>query len=748
MFHIKGCKLVGHFSKLILFNIREYNVAKTFKITTVILSFVGSQVIANPFGPNLPPVVPLPLPTSPSTEPGINIPGLPSNPLNPGTPIGRGGNPNWPISPGLGSMPGSYPSWPVTPFPTYPGSGAIGINYTCPLVDQETNVDLLTALDVLQRAIQTPLECRNDANLGNAVKTQELMRNAALEIRRLWNDPDHLSENLVNFDVQLQTLVTGVSLLSDTLSNNSLLNSNCGKEMMTSGKALLAMSDLITGVAPYALFAASAASSLAVAVPYVVGVVGLSGMVKLVAQLSNNKTPLNMDIYEHRQTLLKITCEYDRVATKIRYLKLAQSGKIDMLTREISNLNNVLFYDQQAFGNSLDEILNNRKEFYKKIDEVRVQMYIDIRSHNELRKYLARASDDSMSCSLGKQILNNIQTGKFPISIKNNFKNLLDISVPHDELGLNATYGQFDFAIDQLRSNVENSNGYQSIYCGQATHRFVNTLERILQTIEEELIAQEELYENKLSENPTYRNWYAKTSNIDKDRETLKRVVTTMQKVSQDSSVMSQSELDQRMESLRAALFGTSGFSVPFFNTVSPVESWLQHTSDVHSRSISKFNKSLSSLMDEVGEMRINQHKKITYHVDETVSILPKTILNEWFLLDVNETNFTFIAPSRFPVGSKQQEVICQRLEEVWLSWDASMRHLTAMKHLCDNIASFIDSSTSKEIVNICGRRHIDGTDVTDSLIAKTESKLLTKGFKSLALKTSSKLSELKCVGH
>lgn len=722
----------------------------------VVISLVGSPLLANPFGPSLPPVTPLPLPTTPAPNgPGTNQPGLPTNPLNPGTPIGRGGNPTWPVGPGGPTTPiNPNPGWPVSPYPTnpsnpyptypgYPGNGIINLNYACPLVDQETNSDLLAALDVLERAIQTVPECRNDANLGSALKMQEQMRSSAIELRRIWNDQDHLNENLATFDSQLQTMVMGINFLSETLNNNSLINSRCGQEMMTAGTALMALSDLVTGVAPYALFAAAAASSMTVAVPYVLGVVGLSSVVKLVAQLSANKT-LDMNRYEHRQTVLKATCEYNRVATKVRYLKLAQSGQVDMLTREISQLNDAIFYDEQALGSSLEEILKKRQAFYQKIDEMRAQMYTDIRSHNELRKYLSHVTDDSMACSLGMEIIENHKKGKFPVTIDQNFKALLEIGIPHNELTLKATSRQYDVAIAELESNVVNAGGYRMGYCGQVTHRFVNTLERILQTIEEELVAQEQLYEKKLSENPVYRNWYTRTSTLEKDRETLKRVVKTMEKASQDSSIMSKSELHQRMESLRNALFGSNG---SWTWTKSPIESWLQHTYNMHSRAISLFKQSLSTLMDEVGEMRIKHRKKMTY-VDETFSVLPETFLRELLLIDVKEENFQFIRPSRFPLGSAQQEVMCQRLEENWLNWAAALDHLMAIKHLCANIRNFIDSKTSSGVLTVCGRQPIDGSEDRKSLIAETEDKLVTRGYKALAVTVSQKLTDLKCVGR
>jgi hypothetical protein len=508
------------------------------------------------------------------------------------------------------------------------------------------------------------------------------------------------------------------------------------------------VSDLVTGIAPYALFAAAAASSLSVAVPYVLGVVGLSSIVKLVAQLSANKT-FDMTRYEHRQTVLKATCEYNRVATKVRYLKLAQSGQIEMLTREINQINNIMFYNEQAVGASLDDILKGRQGFYAKIDEIRAQMYKDIRAHGDIKKYLVRTPDEGMICSLGMEIIENHRNGKFPSTISSNFKALLDVGVPHNELSLRATARQYDLAIADLEANVTNASGYRVGYCGQITQRFINTIDRLLQVTEEELAIQEQLYETKLGENPAYKEWHARTSTLEKDRETLKRVVTTMQKASQDSSVMSKSELHQRMENLRNTLFGSDSYWLLSWNKPkAPVPGWLEHTFSMHSRAIGFFKASLSSLMDEVSGMRIEQRKKITYVVDETFSILPETFLRELLLIDIKEENFRFINARRFPVGSPQQEVMCQRLEESWLNWAAALDHLMAMKHFCANISNFIDSKTSSGVIDICGRRQLNSSEDPNSLLVKTEEKLQDRGYKHLALQVSQKMNELKCVGR
>jgi hypothetical protein len=320
------------------------------------------------------------------------------------------------------------------------------------------------------------------------------------------------------------------------------------------------------------------------------------------------------------------------------------------------------------------------------------------------------------------EIVENHRLGQFPATINSNFRRLLEFSIPHNEISLRATARQYEVAVAELESNVGYVSGYRMGYCGQSTSRFVGTLDRILQTIEEELMAQEQLFEKKMSENPIYKNWYARTSTLEKDRETLKRVVKTMERASQDSTVMSKSELHQRMENLRHHLFGSSGTLNEWlpWRSKAPLEAWLEHSSGEHARFVGLFNNSLESLMKEVSEMRV-ENRKNKKVVKETYSLLPTTRINELFFDEMAHINFAYINAKNFPLGNAKQEAMCQRLEDSWLSWAAALDHLQAIKHLCANIASFIDSKTGSGVVSVCGRKRIDCKMEETSLIAKTE---------------------------
>lgn len=777
----------------------------------ILFCFIGEQIIANPFGPNMPPVQPVPLPTTPSSGSGNTSgggPGWKPPPNNGGLPTTNNGtttpNTNGPFQPSPGWNPGAgggtgggnippvgNGSW--TPPPgnnsNYnPGWGNITLNYACPLVDQDSYGDLLRTLDALEQAIQNvPNDCKDDTKLSEMVALQKQMRSSANELNRIWNNPDEIENNLVPFDNELQTMIKGINFFSETLSANSLLNSSCGKDMMSSGNVLLALSDLVTGVAPFALLAASAGKSIAAtaqsvttaaqampaAVPYVLGAIGVAGVIKVINQMSKSGT-LSMENYVHRQAVLKATCEYGRVATKIRYLKLAQSGQLEMLTLEVSNLNKAMLYTQQALGGSLSEILAARKNFYKQLDEVRVQMNEDSRLLLNLKKTLGQSAtvqmgaDDNLACSLGTQMVEQHQQGKFPLSISSNFKKLLNFGIQHDEIVLKAKAGYYDLAISELIGSSRDvlggtfssiyGNSYRIAQCSQGSRKFVTTLETILQTTEEEMSLQEQLYERDLAKTPVYKEWYSKTSILEKDRETLQRMMKTMGKASQDSTVMAGTEIAQRTENLRNILFGSpqGGWRdyIPWlplsFKTKSPIGDWIDHTYNMYANASGLFKESLDNLMKEITEIRINnakiQRRKKTY-VYESIGILPKTTVG-LYLLQFDYENFEFLSPYRFPQESPQQKVMCQRLEEIWLNWSATMDHLMAIKHVCSILAEHIDNKTGTYIVEACGRPSLVDGGIKKSMIVDAEKKLVELGYQNWATQVSKKLSELQCVGR
>jgi hypothetical protein len=701
------------------------------------------------------------------------------NPTFPNAPIGGGvpGGGGTPIV--INPNPISNPNNPWQPVPGVGGAiggGIINLNYSCSLVDPGAYADLLSTLTVLEGAIKAPDACKEKASLPDSVKNFESMKQAASELRRIWEDQENLNANLVPFNSQLETMMSGIGNLSDTLNNNSFLNSSCGQEMMTKGNVLLAFSDLVSGLAPYTLFAAAAATSMSAAVPYVLGVVGVSSVIKILARMSENTVPFNMANEAHRQTLLKATCEYNKVATKMRYLELAQSGKFKEISEEIESLNNRFdeekksanFYINQTFKVSLDDILNKRKAYYDQIDSIREQVLKDKLELQTINQEII-GSGQFFSCDDGREFIRRHDEGIFPATVGKNFTTLLNTGIGPKGFNISKLEKKYDSAMANLKASTRTSTGPFATYynpngydpCTYQTKNFVATLTELLQATELESIKQSDLYEKELKKQPAYLDWYRKTSSLERDRETLQRMAKTLEKAANENNNMMSIEVSQRMQAIRSGLFGRnesfSWYKIPgmrhiFMEKESPVESWLKHTFDFFSRQVSYFNLSVKSLLGEVDEIRIKRANQ-SRNLEPSIA---KTLVNSWTDLYWKlrlQKQLEFINKNNFPADTDRHGVACRRLEEAWLNWSSGLQYLEAMKHFCKFIDPYITNEVSVGVRSYCGWKKLDGKVDSKSEISQAESKLAEEpdslydlGHKQIALAIFDKMSKLECV--
>lgn len=163
-------------------------------------------------------------------DPGIVLPII-----DPGANNCNTGNGNTPPANCNNNGSGSFPTFPT--FPTFPSSGSgsglfpiitypnggITINYSCPLVDQDSSADLLASLDTIERAITVTSTCRGDSSMEELLQKQKDMRTAALEIKKIWENPDDLWDDNKTAEEHLNTINTFNSQIS-TRSTTFLMN--------------------------------------------------------------------------------------------------------------------------------------------------------------------------------------------------------------------------------------------------------------------------------------------------------------------------------------------------------------------------------------------------------------------------------------------------------------------------------------------------------------------------------------------
>lgn len=731
----------------------------------------GERVGAQQFivNPNLINPKPTPLPIIPGNTPPVSQTGGNGNTPKAGQqqPV----NPGFPWLPGTGVGSGS----------TSTGSSGITIDYTCPLLDQDGNSDLMASLDALAKALPMKDACKHeDTNFNDLYQKQNDMFKSAAEIKNfmaqsnnLWSGEKSNEEYLkqINgFTNQISSLMSNVGSISESLGKNELLNSSCGSAKISKGKALHALSDLILQISPYAIFAANVGADMTLLGPVITGFTGLASLVNTVSKL-NRSNSIDMSDSENRLLVMKATCEYMRIEGKLRFLRQAKLGTKKSQKEGINKLNHLIDSKDNALkeleksliskeGSSfLVKILEERTDFYNKTKAIRDMIKLDWNEYIQYDELRNSDKSDSNLCTLGKFIVEDKNEGKFPYRIATTMDFLEGLS-SFNKSSLTYKIAKMNFHSDlsnlenKINSNSPRGNFPGAPTCGGMAQEALNKVAKLLQVIEELVVASEKSYEEELKKNEIYKEWYQKNGSLNKERENLKGIVNVITITSQQMTSRNLSELNTRLELLRHTLFGTRdrfpiasiirdhlGVEIQSQN-YSPLGSWFEHTAKQLEINASNFDKALKVLLSETKE-------ELKSYIEQEEKNAKKSQGSNWGATIGNSKNnkdyFQYITLKTFPKDSSKHKVMCTKLSEVATYWEDAKVHMDEMKNVCTTLRDYINIKTGEGVLAFCGMITINRNANTSTFINTIESDLESRGLPAKAYKVNQKYSELEC---
>lgn len=673
---------------------------------------------------------------------GAGLAGLPELfPIDPkpkSNPTNNGGSSN--NKPSGGSVVTSGPS----------GNGKmrtanVAAEYSCPLFDNKPHAELLAAIDSLSNEVKISQECSNNPSVASLVQNADSLKSTVNSLKEIVNAPDAESVNVQDIDQKVTAAIQATQTLGTIINNNSFLSSACGRQSMKSGKALLAFNDILNGLSPYALMAVSMNAALAPALPYVIGGIvvtsGISAMSKMIDQ-----NTLDMTNADHRTAVLVNTCQFMKVARKVRFMQLAQSGRIDRITAELEK--NVQLYNSQ-FGKpskELNQLLALKSSVDRTLVENEEQLKEDQSSLSDLQKQLSSSNDDMMMCMLGAEMVALTSDGvSFPASVYTNLEvtarntngNKLQVA---SLKSLNTTSIK---KISLLAQKVDSDETAVSA-CATTVKSWIAGHKQAIQLTSGMIQSQKQSVERQLSENTEYRMWKTQFDRLQLEKLTVTRVEKAMTELAKDNSIIDRSELDQRMSLLKAGLFGRRG-SWAFGK--SPVQAWLDHTKSMHDRSVSSFLSGVEVLNNTAYNLSYNQKMeefrqrlmkaKVPMVDYGTLSAIQAEALRA-------SKNMATLTLNNLPLGSRENELVCGQLETAWLDWSAAMDHLGATQFFCDMIDPVLDVKVDKAIVSYCrGSENVTATQRT--AVSQAKDLLVRKGYQASASIVSKKMKELNC---
>lgn len=604
--------------------------------------------------------------------------------------------------------------------------------YSCPLFDNRPNSELFLAIDALDKEISTSPKCTGTPSARTLEDNGTTIKNSISAIEGLLQNQDPSSITAGQIDQSVTAAITAVGNIGDVINNNNFLNSECGTQTMSSGKVLLALNDVINGLAPYALLAVSMNASLHPALPYVIGGAVVTSGISAISKLIDSGT-LVMTNPVHRKALLQNTCQFMKIAKKVRFMQLAQSGKIESITKELER--NVDFYNAKFSipTQELSSLIAYRDTKKKATQSIENQMIKDQNDLNTINTQIEQNNDDLMICTLSSELANWAKNGNsFPASAFLNLEAAVDQGDRTQKLqalSLKSLHEASLKKIDAYAPKASENDSYLKA-CAQAGRSWLAGIRQSLNVTSTILNKNKADLEAELSKNPEYRQWIGQYNRIRSEKITIKRVEKAMEELAKDDSIIDRSELAQRVADLKAGLFGSRNY---WSAGKPPVQAWIDHTKNMHDQAIASLTKELNSLVETYKATTPGRSLKIDSRWIDKDGVLVAGVLND--------LNAKTLKP-----GTADNERICQQLDSSWLNWSAALSHLGAIQFFCDMIDPVLDANTDADIVKTC-RDNIksSGKVISKSIVSSAKDVLIRKGFRDQAGLISQKLKDLQC---
>ncbi len=619
-------------------------------------------------------------------------------------------------------------------------SAKLAAPYNCPLFENRPHKELIDAITQLSTAVNVSPECENNNSVKSIEENAKALKDTMTALSGTL-DADPATFTATGFDANVTAALTAVNNLGNILNNNAFLNSSCGRQAMSSGKALLAFNDMVNGFAPYALFAVAANAALAPALPFVIGGTVVTTGISVMSKMIDQKT-LDMVKPEHRDAVLANTCQYVNVAKKVRFMQLAQSGKIEKISQELEQKITLYKTSFSRPSTELTSLLAYRQKASVSFSNMDKQVKDDKTDLAAVNAQLKANSDDLMVCTMARELVNWAQDGKtFPSSA---FNNLEQVAMQGDRpLKLQSVTLKSLNAASMKRiveaADLAPTDETALKTCAQAGKTWITGINQAVMLTEKTLIENKVALENELAQNLEYRQFMTQYTKIQKEQETIKRVEKAMENLAKDTAIIDRSELAQRMTLLKNALFGTKGFAWG----APPVLAWINHTKTMQERAISGFLTSFDAVA--AGSYSLTSSGKtngIQRSPRGTAEINPTQMANDQA---VSKT-LASITLAQLPLGSRENELACQTLESAWLDYSASWDHLGAIEAFCSMIDPVLDAKMDTDVIKACrGIVALNGQVQARSLVNEAKQTLVRKGFAAQANLVNQKMKELRC---
>ena len=570
---------------------------------------------------------------------------------------------------------------------------------TCPLIARQSYEELFKAVDTLGRDLKKTFQgCNQDSgDMRALLAAQEQLRASTSTLHQYWQDPALAANDSANFANNLSQAIGSVNSIGETLGNSAIFKSSCGQDKPNAGKLLVTLNDVITNLAPLALLAGTLTGGVAAAIPYVLGVAGVSSIFKILSNNDKNKPDMTND--ENRELVARAACEYTRIEQRVRYLTLMQKGELDQLRTELRTRNQELEASLQNEPELLKEVQKYRERTTALESYWRALNSYRERFRKNSSEFESLGDDADLRCGYLRSFANTKNPKAYPMGILNRLRDL-GIDANNDKrAAIFYAFTSVDAQVKEKIADIQNDK-MKKEDCAALAVKWIRNMGRLIDESGEALRDRQKQMYADLNNKAGYSKWSKRMADVEGQKILLEKLLQFMDAKQDASVVVDRAELNQRLNSLRSMLFGTGDFVSRFtpFGNKSQVAAWLDHTTDLYKDQMREFNKAYESLEKDAWDL---------------LQSLPLSVRQGQYSKNLTLNKLGLIKAENYPKGKPGWKIVCNQLEDAWINWGIAQDYLGNIELFCSVIADSIRNHQNLDpaIVSMCaGKLRLDGT--------------------------------------
>ncbi|QDK36971.1 hypothetical protein DOE51_04880 [Bdellovibrio sp. NC01] len=568
--------------------------------------------------------------------------------------------------------------------------------FRCNLFENTETADILSAVNSLNQAVGSP-SCGGNSgfNVQAVQDNNKKISDAVKALQGYLDNPDSVTpENASTIVNNVDIAIRAANTLATSFANSDLINKNC-RDNMSGGQIALALNDIVNGLTPYALMAATMTGGTA-AVPFIVGgsvITGaLSSMNKIVTENSTKIADAQV-----RRAVVENTCQFIRLDQKYKFLIKNRDEQTAKISSEINS-------SQSTFSakiQSLSKPLNNLVTRKNALSSTSLQMDNDLaNAMTQLandKTFVTSTSDDIKICQIGIQLAAMTQEqGSYVNTMLGSVDKAMVAYGSTSIAEARALKFSAQIAVNSLNQFATSQFTINSDFsvCAKATKSFVESVEQSASLSKRIVKMAQEKLDQELKQSPDYNQFQTQLMALNKKQLQAERVAGSLDNLKKYATNFTQSEIDSEMDRLRSGLFGQRTMGIN-----SPVMAWFTYTQNLHKGAVTKFKEGLASVRQRAYSMTASGKNPVNTTWGGLI-VNKGQVDKDWddaFQLRIYDA-------VNLKKGSAEYTNSCRELQDVWNRWTTAVDHLAAVESFCSMIEPYIYDNRQEDrvLVQMC----------------------------------------------